>query len=63
MAAYGRKLPRKRGCPALLEAKQCLHVGHVDAVNEAEVGKVAFLLLGLLCENMTFESMFSLDLS
>ena len=48
---------------ALLEAKKSLYTAFVSGVNDAEVGEVSFLLLSLLGENVTFESMFSLDLS
>ena len=47
---------------ALLEAKKSLYTAFVSGVNDAEVGEVSFLLLSLLGENVTFESMFSLNL-
>ncbi len=48
---------------SLLEAEEGFNAFHVHAGNEAEVGEVAFLLLGLLGEDVALEGVFSLNLS
>ena len=47
----------------LFEGQQSQNVALVHFGDEAAVGEVAFLFLGLLGEDVALESVFSLDLS
>ena len=47
----------------LLHGEKLAHVHAVAALHDAEVGQISFLLLGLLGQDVTLKSMFSLDLS
>ena len=47
----------------LAHAEQFAHLLHVAVVNETNVYKVTLLLLSLLRENVTVESVLSLDLT
>lgn len=47
----------------LLQTEKSFNVTFVNLADSAEVGEVAFLLLGFLSENVALVSVFSLDLS
>ena len=47
----------------LFEAEESFYVSSVYTGNETGVGKVAFLLFGLLGQDVALESVFSLDFS
>lgn len=47
----------------LLEAEKCLYIGSINARYQTAVGKIAFLLFGLLGQDVALEGVFSFDLS
>lgn len=47
----------------LLHRKQLPDVAKVTALDNRELTQIPLLLLSLLCQNVTFVSMFSLDFS
>lgn len=47
----------------LAKTEQRFYLTLVHVVNSTEVGEVAFLLLGFLCQDVAFESVLSLDFS
>ncbi len=57
------KILNQRNFQNLPESQQFLDALFVGLVNGSEVSQVAFLLFGLLGENVAFESVFSLDFS
>ena len=60
---FGRRFCRNKNQKRLAHAEQFAHLLHVAVVNETNVYKVTLLLLRLLRQDVTVESVLSLDLT
>ena len=60
---FGRRFCRDKNQKRLAHAEQFANLLYVSAVNETNVYEVTLLLLSLLRENVTVESVLSLDLT